>query len=170
MRTWKVSSVTLSVLSVLLGIVVFVYPGATLRIVAQMLGIGILALGLSTMIPQLLDKENTKMPMVSAGVLATIAGIFIIAKPGFIVSIIPFIVGVVILVNGIINLRTALVYKDSLSDKTSYSMILAILTVIGGIAIIFNAFLAASFILQIIGAVLVYNGVSNLIVMFWQKA
>ena len=99
---------------------------------------------------------------VNSAVTGVNGGIVVLAAPKFLISIVPFAVGVVVLVNGIVNLAQALDQRRMGYGRWSFSLALAVLTIVLGVLVICNPFSTMEMLVMAIGIVVAYNGLSNL--------
>jgi uncharacterized membrane protein HdeD (DUF308 family) len=77
-------------------------------------------------------------------------------------SLIPLIIGVVIVIHGLGKLRQAIELYHEQYERWWVAFLLGLLTAGIGILLIFKPFDALETVVQIIGAFLIYDGVSNL--------
>jgi len=152
-----------AVVFILLGIVLLLFPNATMILVCRIIGWGVLISGIAALIGAI--RDNNGGAGIAAGVVGMIVGIYIIARPDVLASIIPFVVGIVMVVNGIMNMTTAARNKDVFGHRYLPSLVGGILTVLFGVLLLCNSFYAASLIVRFIGLGLILGSVSNLISM-----
>lgn len=158
LRTNRILS---AVVFILLGLILLLFPNATMILVCTIIGWGVLISGVVALIDAI--RNGNGGFGVAAGVIGIILGIYLVARPGFLASIIPFVVGIVLVVNGILNLVTAARNKDVFGKRYAPSLAGGVLTVIFGILILCNTFYTASMIVRFIGLGLILGAVSNLI-------
>ena len=158
------NNVALSILMVLLGILLFIWPGKTLQLAARILGIALLVGAVVSVISWYREKGKgtaNYMTLVVA-ILCLAAGLIVLIAPKGVISLLPRLVGVFVLVNGVINLIQALSLRKAGTSSWTSSMVMAVLTLLLGAFMVFFAFSAMRVAVMVIGGVLVYNGVSNL--------
>ena len=150
---------------IVVGLVLIFLPGTTLGLLTKAIGYIILVAGISSVLGGLLKKEQnivTRNSSMGAGLIIAVVGLWILLNPAFFESIIPVIAGVIVLFSGLMNLGEALSLGTSHYRKWWVALILAVLTIILGAFLLFHPITAMSYVVQLIGAALVYNGVSNL--------
>lgn len=155
-----------SIVMAVFGLVLLLWPRRTLELAAKVIGIGLLAAGVVAGIGWYRNRHsvrNSAMNMTQA-ILCLGAGLFVLFASRFIVSILPTAVGIMILVNGVVNLSQSLALKNAGGMPWKGPLVLAALTIALGALIVLNPFSAAAMTVAAIGAVLVYNGVSNLVI------
>ena len=154
----------LSILMVVLGLVLFIWPGKTLELAARILGIALLIGAVVSGISWYRDrhKVNAGYASLAIALLCLIVGIIVLAAPRGIVTLLPKLIGIAIIVNGVINLAQALELRNVGNASWTSSMVMAVLTIIGGLFLLFFAFGAMKAAVMVIGGIFVYNGASNL--------
>ena len=74
------------------------------------------------------------------------------------------LVGGLVLLNGIVNLAQALDQKRRYYNRWVFSLAMAILTIVLGGLIMLNPFSTMEMLVVAIGIIIIYNGVSNLLI------
>ena len=157
------NNVPLSIVMIVLGLVLFIWPGKTLTLAARILGIALLLGGLGTGLSWYRNrgKAGTGYESLAVAIVCVIAGVVVLVAPEGVVSLLPKLVGIAVAVNGIINLAQAMeLSKSAVGGKSS--LILALLTIALGIFLVVFSFKAMEVAVMVIGGICVYNGVSNL--------
>ena len=155
MKGLKKNSIITAVIMIAVGLWLFIHPGNALAAAIRIFGAAILLLGAVGLVSQLVRKEGRSAGDIAVAAVEIVAGIFILAAPGFIVSIFPFIAGVIIALFGLADFITAL------KTKKKVSAVLPVITVVLGIVILAHPFETISGLVRIIGIVLVYRGVTG---------
>jgi uncharacterized membrane protein HdeD (DUF308 family) len=98
-------------LSLVAGVLAFVYPGITLLAVALILGITVLFLGAFELVDALVRPGDTASRLlgVLVGVLGVIAGIVILRRPGESLLALVLAAGIWLILSGILELAGAIV-------------------------------------------------------------
>lgn len=154
----------LSILMVLLGLVLFIWPGKSLELAAKILGIALLVGGAVSVLSWYRERNRpgVSYTTLALGILLLLMGLIVLIAPKGIITLLPKLIGVAILVNGIINLAQALELRNLGMSSWKSSMAMAVLTLALGVFLVFFAFSAMKAAVMVIGGVFVYNGVSNL--------
>ncbi|WP_026524901.1 HdeD family acid-resistance protein [Butyrivibrio sp. MB2005] len=150
---------------IVLGVVLIFLPGASLTLLTKVIGGVVLAAGVLSIIGSLVSKNQnvlTKNSSIGFGIVIAVVGIWIFINPHFFEAIIPVIAGVIMLFSGLMNLGESLSLARNHYGNWWFALILAILTVGAGAFLLFNPLKSMAYIVQIIGASFLYNGVSNL--------
>ena len=163
-KSLKVNYSLSAVICVILGIVLLVWPGQSTQVVCMVLGIVLGGFGLIQIILYLATKEKTMIShsMMMLGVVLAVIGGWIVLKPETIIKAIPMIVGILIVIHGLHNAVQAIDLKKMQYDNWWVALLLSLLTVALGVVLICNPFTIVDTVVRIIGAFLVYDGLSDM--------
>ena len=104
-----------AIVSVLIGLVLVLFPVRTTFMICNIAGILLIVCGIINIIRYVISKGEAffiRYDLV-VGVILCLAGLFVITQSHLIISFIPTIVGIVLLINGIINLKKAFHLKQA---------------------------------------------------------
>ena len=162
-KSLKVNYSLSAVICVILGIVLLVWPGQSTQVVCMVLGIVLGGFGLIQIILYLATKEKTMVShsMMMLGVVLAVIGGWIVLKPETIIKAVPMIVGILIVIHGFHNAVQAIDLKKMQYDNWWVALLLSLLTVALGVVLICNPFTIVDTVVRIIGAFLVYDGLSD---------
>lgn len=154
----------LSIVMVVLGLALFIWPGKSLTLAARILGVALLVGAVISGISWYRDrhKVNAGYTMLALAILCLIGGIIVLAAPKGVVSLLPKLIGAAVLVNGILNFAQALELKRGGGAGWTSALVMAALTAVAGLFLIVFSFGAMKAAVMVIGGIFVYNGVSNL--------
>ena len=163
-KSLKVNYLLSAVICVILGIVLLVWPGQSTQVVCMVLGIVLGGFGLIQIILYLATKEKTMIShsMMMLGVVLAVIGGWIVLKPETIIKAVPMIVGILIVIHGFHNAVQAIDLKKMQYDNWWVALLLSLLTVALGVVLICNPFTIVDTVVRIIGAFLVYDGLSDM--------
>ena len=163
-KSLKVNYSLSAVICVILGIVLLVWPGQSTQVVCMVLGIVLGGFGLIQIILYLATKEKTMVShsMMMLGVVLAVIGGWIVLKPETIIKTVPMIVGILIVIHGFHNAVQAIDLKKMQYDNWWVALLLSLLTVALGVVLICNPFTIVDNVVRIIGAFLVYDGLSDM--------
>ena len=99
-----------------------------------------------------------------AGIPLALLGLFIFLRPSFLIEFIPIVVGAIVLLDGIMNLLETFDLMKQKYSKWWVSLIFAALTITMGILLIMRPFGVAKFVMQAIGVIMLYNGLSDIFI------
>lgn len=148
------STIITSLFLLALGILLIVKSDATIMMVSYVIGAVLIALGVLAIINFLRSKSELYHLDIVYGIVTIILGVLVIKNPKVIGSIIPFVVGVGILINSGTKLKYALDLKENKEGVWKYTLVVAIISAILGVLLIFNPFKASSLLVQVIGIVI----------------
>lgn len=151
-------------LCTLLGLVLLIWPGTTMRIVCTLLGGMLLIYGLLQIVLWLISRERTMISqgMMVFGIVLAVIGIWILMQPEMIIMAVPVIVGVLIVIHGIHNIVQAIALKKDDYDRWWLAFLFGALTVVLGGILVYNPFEVAETVVRFIGIFLIYDGVSDI--------
>ena len=148
------STIITSLFLLALGLLLIFNSSATIMMVSYVIGAVLIALGVLAIINFLRSKSELYHLDIVYGIVTIILGVLVIENPKVIGSIIPFVVGVGILINSGTKLKYALDLKDNKEEVWKYTLIVAIISAILGVLLVFNPFKATSLLVQVIGIVI----------------
>lgn len=166
LKSIKTNILGSAVLCIILGIVLMVYPDASLTLVCQAVGVIVLVTGIGFIISHIrggLFSLFYKLDLI-LGLLFLILGVYILMNPWGLLSIIPIVFGVLLIYHGISDLGQAMELRKYEADRWWISIIIAAITIVLGVVIMSNPFGTIDVLMRIIGACLVYDGLSNLLI------
>ncbi len=157
--------VVLSILMILSGIILFVWPGATLNTAIWLLGAGLALGGAFTVFNwyRVHRAAGFDYAGCTAGFAALLGGAFILSSPQTLKDLAPTLLGLGILVTGVVNLIKALDQRRMNYDRWIVSAALAGVTILLSIFLITRASFIMDTIVRAAGIMVLYNGVSS----FW---
>jgi len=147
------------------GILLIFESEATIISLSYIIGGILIAVGILALIKFATAKEkqfSSDLDIIY-GIVTIVLGILVITNPRAIASIIPFVIGVGILISGGSKLLSAMQLKHSGIAIWKSTMIMAILSTLCGVVLIFNPFGGAVLIARIIGIVIVIFALLDLI-------
>ncbi|MCR5238253.1 MAG: DUF308 domain-containing protein [Lachnospiraceae bacterium] len=157
-------SILWDIISIVIGVVLILFPGEAMDISLKVIGVVLLVAGVSGIILGIKSQGAYIAYTMSGAVTAIVAGIVCLLQPQLIKSVLPLIMGIIILATGVFNIVNSINAKNAGASRWVASLVLALITVICGIVILFNLNQAANLLVTIIGIIFVYNGVSTLII------
>ncbi len=147
------SAIPFAVGFIVLGLMLLVLPGTSLKTVCLVLGIGVLTRGiikLASYIKANAEGNPRKRDLISA-IFTFFISVILIIHPEKILSVIPIIIGIVIFIYGIVTLAKA--------TQNAKSKVTAAITIVIGLTIFIAPFTFAEIITAIIGAGFITLGI-----------
>ena len=160
------NNVLLSVLMVVLGLLLIIWPGKTLEWAAKILGIAFMVGAGICGFSWFRDRHvnGGDYTTLAIGILCLIMGLVVFIAPKGVISLLPKIIGAAIVVNGVLNLAQAFDLRKKGGSDWVGPVVLAVLTIVAGLFLIFFAFGAMKVAVMVIGGIIAYYGVSNLLI------
>jgi len=160
----KTNVVISSLLCVILGLVLVIRPGLSMRIVCTAVGVVLIVAGATRMIDYFTDRDGSMYAQINLvfGIVLAVVGVWIVVKPDTVLAIIPIIVGIVIVIHGLHNIKQAMELWRDKYDKWWVACIMGVLTVGLGVLLICRPFAAIDTVVMLIGFFLIYDGLSNI--------
>lgn len=160
----KTNVVVSSLLCVILGLILVVRPGLSMRIVCTAVGVVLIVTGITRMIDYFAVRDGSMYSQVNLifGIVLAVVGVWITVKPNKVLAIIPIIVGIVIVIHGLHNVKQAMELWRDKYDKWWVACIMGVLTVGFGALLVCRPFTAIDTVVMLIGIFLIYDGLSNI--------
>lgn len=165
LKGFKWESIFSSFLFIIVGIVLLFSPETTARTICYLIGMVGIAIGIFRIVTYFttsFEKNYEKNNLVN-GLVAVLLGLFVILKVKLIISLIPFLLGILVTISGIGKLQASLDIKRLKSEKWLGVFIVSLVNIGLGILLLFRPFSAATTMFMIIGACMIFSGVTDLV-------
>lgn len=167
MKTFFKSSICASIILMILGLLLIFQSEVTITTISYIIGAALIALGVLALIRFIKSAKNlTEMNFnldIIYGLVTVILGIVIITNPKAIASILPIVLGIAIVINSASKLQYAFILKNDNNDMWKTTMIIAIVSAICGVVLLFNPFAGAVLIMKIVGIFIVVYSVLDIV-------
>lgn len=167
MKTFFKSSICASIILMILGLLLIFQSEVTITTISYIIGAALIALGVLALIRFIKSAKNiTEMNFnldIIYGIVTVILGIVIITNPKAIASILPIVLGIAIVINSASKLQYAFILKNDNNDMWKTTMIIAIVSAICGVILLFNPFAGAVLIMKIVGIFIVVYSVLDIV-------
>ena len=166
MSQLKKSKLIAGIISALLGSVLLFWPGLTMELICQFVGAALGITGILTAAVFFTQPKDSPFRAASliAGIPLALLGLFVFLRPSFLIEFIPVVVGVIILMDGVANLLETFSLMKQGYSRWWISLIFAVLTIALGIVLLMQPFGVATVIMQAIGIIILYNGLSDIFI------
>lgn len=153
-----------AVIMVILGLILVIWPDILGNILCYVLGGALILMGIFQVIGFIRGEHLGFYNKFSVlmGIVLILLGIWVCVNPHVVLSIIPVVVGIIILLHGLMDIQYTLDIKRTGNTKWWIALIAAIVTLVLGIMLIANPFVAYQLTMIIIGVAMIYDGVSDL--------
>ncbi|MBR6185236.1 MAG: DUF308 domain-containing protein [Clostridia bacterium] len=180
-KKMKSSWIACAVATILVGLVLVLFPGETLKIINYLLGALSIVMGILRVVRYFRQDHTYPFLFQSdlvVGLIAIGLGLFLMTRAEAVLSMIPFLFGLLLAGCGVGSVLRAADAKRAGIRSWAVLLGLAILTIIAGAVILFNPFTALEISVIVIGACLIYQGVHDIAVVLlvgkrieaWRKA
>ena len=150
--------------SLVLGVILLLWPGDALRLAAYVVGLVVMAGGVISLIAQFRNRRSSGpngLNLITA-LIVTGVGAWIFLNPENFASIIPTALGYLIVLSGIVNLLETFSLSRAHYRKWWVSLLAAIATIFMGMLLVNHAFGIVSSMVRLVGVFLLFNGISDL--------
>lgn len=153
-----------SVLTLILGLVLLIAPGASLKFITFIIALGAILMGVIQLVEYIkMPKENRIMSLsLILAIVLLAVGIFLMLNLTALVNFITLMIGIFVAVKSIFKIQFALNLRG-ISDKWKYNLVVGLVGMTLGVLLIFNPFGSAEMFLRIIGLILAVSSVIELI-------
>ncbi|MBC8535565.1 HdeD family acid-resistance protein [Feifania hominis] len=151
------------VITVLLGLVLIIFPSGSVKFVCIALGVGLVVSGAVDIIGYFSNADRTFFQSaLFTGILYLGLGIWMLVNPGFFLSLFQIVLGVFIVIHGAADCQQAFSLKRVGYDSWQPALVIGVLTIGLGAFIVLNPFGATVAMTVFFGVVLLFDGVSDL--------
>lgn len=151
-----------AVLTIVSGIVLIAWPLEVTGIICRVLGALLVVMGAVYLFGYFVEGRGSLS--VAGGLLFLLLGVWIFIRPDAIAKLVPIVIGVVLLVHSLKDFQMASEAKSCGSTRWQLIFLLALLDCVFGVVCICDSFGVISVAVRLIGFALVYDGVSDMII------
>ena len=152
-----------AVLMVLLGVLFALWPGQVTMAFARIIAVAVILVGVVLFLGRVTDTPANVWALVGSLILL-LTGVWLFLSPQIIVSVIPIVIGVLLVIHGVQDLVMAAEVKRYNESRWWPIVIMGALSVVFGVICICNAFGIAKLTMVLIGIMLIYDGLSDMII------
>lgn len=156
-----------AILTIALGAVLVIWPDWPGRILCYLLGAALILMGGIQLIVCIRAERigfYSKFSMLM-NIILILLGVWVCIRPDTVLSLVPVIIGIVMLIHGCMDLQFTMDIKHAGSGKWWIALIFALVTLTLGVFLVMHPFLAFEITMLIIGIGLLYDGISDLVLM-----
>lgn len=153
-----------SIVYILLGLLLILWPDQARRIVCYLLGAAALAYGAYRIIDYFARKQEASSVQVGValGIALAVIGLFLLFKADAVVAALAAIIGVAIIIDSIMRLQISLNLRRFSGGGWMPLFVTALVTLIFGVLLLFNPFGAVRVATIVAGASLIVDGAFTL--------
>lgn len=150
-----------AIVSIILGVVLLIWPDDSAKVILYALAIGLAILGIINVVTYIRTKEF--FGSIIMGVIELILAIIFFIFPTQVGSIIAVVIGAFIVIAGVVNVISAVDLKNMQVGSWGWILALNVILVIAGIVVIINPFPSLLVFAQVLGVILICQGVVDVI-------
>ena len=150
-----------------LGLIMIIWSKSVETAFCYELGTALKVYGIFNILSFFLSRETSLILELITGILSTAVGVFTLISPGTIIGIIFFIIGILIIIVSAMDIKYALMLKAYNMKYWWIYFVLSLIVIIIGISTILFKDFFADLIMILLGALLVYEGLSGLSLLFF---
>ena len=154
-----------SFITLILGIVLIVWPDLSGALMCYMLGGALILMGAFQLLIYVRGKRTelaSKFKMMM-GIIIALLGIWICARPEIVLGLVPVVLGIVLMMHGVQDLSYAIDIKNAGVERWWVALVATMVTLALGVFLILHPFLAFEMAMIYVGIGLVYNGLSDFV-------
>ena len=167
MRAAKTGYIIMSVLLCVLGVVLFVWPGVSVAVIGELLGIGMIVFG-AVKVTGYLSRDLFRLAFqydLAFGVLLIALGIVTLTHPGETIGFLCVVYGILVLSDGLFKVQIAADARPFGIRQWALLMAAAIITAACGCLLIFRPGASVNLLGRLLGVSLILEGTMNIITM-----
>ena len=167
MKTLKWNMVLLSALYIALGLVLLLWPGMVLGGICMLIGGLVAGTGVYQLIRFFVARERLFFaPLTLIGGLASLGlGLFLLFRSDVILTALPLVFGLFVVFDSVVRLQNALELRRYDEPGWKGVALMACVSVVLGLVVLFNPFGTVQALVMGIGVILLIEGVLNLLSM-----
>ena len=162
-------SIVLSILFMIIGLLLVVWPQASLDTFAYIIGGIMIIYGIYSFIDSFNINPAFCLFQMTNSILSFLLGICIFLNPSIFESILPIVLGIFFIISGAFSSRIAYIIRG-IDNSYVLSLISSVLMIICGFILIINPQITAIMITTFIGIVLIVYAISDVVDMFIFKS
>lgn len=163
-RDMKKQFTLTAIFSILLGLVLVIWPDATKMAVSYLIGAALVVLGVIQVVRYFVYEVRLDLFRYDfvSGLILLGVGVFLLMRPEIIVGFLPVLLGMAIVIDGAVKIQQSMDLLRVGYRHWWLVLLLAVLALAAGVVLLVNPFEAASTLVLMIGIVLIYDGVTDL--------
>lgn len=161
------SSVVMAVITLLLGLLLVLAPDRSIRFLCTLLGTALLVTGLVYLFSWLARRrEGFPVWFLLPGLILAALGLWLLTNPGSVIVLIQFSFAGVLIFHGIVDLQGTLALLRLGRPSWKLELLLSALTIVLGAVVLLNPLGTMEALTVLIGVSLVYDGASDLYLIY----
>ena len=163
----RMSSIAAALVTILLGVVLIWWPDRSVNFLCVLLGVSIFFTGIIYILGWLARRrEGVPAFFVLPGMILCALGVWLMTSPASVIKLIQYIFGAILIFHGAVDLQGAASLMRRRWGRWWIDLALAALTIALGALVLLNPFGTFAALVILIGAALVFDGVSDLCIIW----
>ncbi len=160
----KTNAAISALIYAVLGLVLVIWPGFSADLLCILLGAVLLVCGAVNILGYFSNRDGSmySSSLLVLGIVLAVVGLWIMGSPNLILTVIPRIIGVLICIHGLTNLGDARTLRVRGYERWLTAFILALVTLVLGVVLVFDPFQAVRTVMRVLGLFLLFDGLSDL--------
>ena len=158
------SIIASSILTLVVGIMLAIYPGDTLSIITKIVGAFLMVFGVVQIINYFKNAKEDRVGSASFafGIILFAVGLYIFINDASLTKFVTTIIGILICIKSVYKIQLAISLKDY-SNSWKYNLVSGLIVLSIGLIVIFYPYATAATILRVIGIALIVASVYEII-------
>lgn len=161
LKSLKVNFTITAILTLIIGIVLLIYPGQVASVFARLVAIALFIVGAVMVIGGLIESGLWQLIV---GIIIFAVGIWAWKSPAQIASIFPIAVGLLMIVHGVQNFKMALDERKYGVTRWFSAALLGMLSILFGLLCVAYAFGVVKLVIRVVGIMMIYDGLADMLV------
>lgn len=162
-REFRWSFIVTALAFVALGLVLIIWPDTSMNVLCYLVGGALTLYGGFNVLSFLFSRDRTFTFELVIGVITAAIGIFSLFSPNSIRDILSIILGLVIIIDSLIGIKRAFTLRELGLEPWWIGLVLSVAAAFLGAMFMINKEMFGQALLIAVGAVLLYQGVSDLV-------
>lgn len=165
LKNLKWNAILTALIYIVAGVVLIMYPDKVQDVICNIIGIVGIILGVVRIFMYLAANAADAVYRNDfvEGVALILIGVLIIYQKAVVQTLMPFIVAIIIIVDGFVKLQDGIDAKRLGYDKSYIYVIIATISIVVGLIVMFNLVETSNLIFQILGGGLIYCGATDIV-------
>ena len=158
------SIIASSILTLVVGVMLAIYPGNTLSLIGKVIGVALMIIGVSQVVIFFKNEKEDRVANTSfaLGIILFAMGLYVFINDKSLTNVFTTIIGLLICIKSIYKIQLAISLKNY-SSTWKYNLVSGLIVLSMGLIIIFYPIETASTILRVIGVILIVSSVYEII-------
>lgn len=150
--------------SLILGVLLLLWPQSALRMASYAVGVVVMGGGITAILAHFRRRPRTAAGGANlvVGIVVTLVGGWIFLNPENFAAVIPTAIGYLIVLSGVVNLLETFSLSRAHYRKWWASLLAAVATIFMGLLLVNHAFGIAATMVRLVGVFLLFNGISDI--------